>query len=162
MPRTLLVLAFAVSLLGIYSTVDADEKGAAKPASLPAYDPKLVQEMLSEARALGDARRGAVLFGLPTSACLSCHKVGTRGGTVGPDLSTIGVCLKPEEIVEALLWPNRNVKAEFKAVAITTVDGKSTRGILRAETGKGLTLVDVSGKLVEIARDDIEFRQEIG
>ena len=33
----------------------------------------------------------ALLFGLPTSACLSCHKVGTRGGTVGPELTKVAL-----------------------------------------------------------------------
>ena len=39
-------------------------------------------------------------------ACLSCHKVGDQGGEVGPDLSTVGGLLPPEQIVESVLWPS--------------------------------------------------------
>src|SRR5215471_12010964 len=74
------------------------------------YSVALVKELLADAKAHGDARRGAVVFRAATSACLSCHKVGKQGGEVGPNLSAVGACIPPEEVVEAVFWPNRTVK----------------------------------------------------
>jgi putative heme-binding domain-containing protein len=138
----------------------AKEKTEAKPT--PSYDAALVREIVDDAKKHGDARRGALLFGLPTSACLSCHKVGTRGGTVGPDLTKVGFCLKPEEIVESVLWPNRTVKPEFKAIAITTTSGKVLQGILRQETTAEVVLVDLAGKALHIPNKEIDERRDIG
>jgi hypothetical protein len=60
------------------------------------YSVELVAKTVAEARAEGNARRGALVFRAATSACLSCHKVGGQGGTVGPDLSTIGKTSTPQ------------------------------------------------------------------
>ncbi len=76
----------------------------------------------------GDPGRGAEVFASPQFACLSCHRVGDQGGSVGPDLSTAGVCIKPEEIVESLLWPGRKVKEGYEAVTVATADGRTVQG----------------------------------
>jgi putative heme-binding domain-containing protein len=126
------------------------------------YSPEKVKQLLAEAQADGDSRRGAIVFGLPTLACLSCHQVGDTGGKVGPELTKVGACIPPEEIVESLLWPNRTVKPEFKAVSITTLAGRNLRGVVRKETPQELTIIDSTGKTETISKDDIESKQEIG
>jgi putative heme-binding domain-containing protein len=128
----------------------------------PPYSETLVQEILTDAQAKGDARRGAVIFGQSTSACLSCHKVGDRGGIVGPELTKIGACLTPAQIVEAVLWPNRTVKPEFKAVAIVTKNGGIIQGVVREEIGDALTLVDAAAKTHRLAKKDIDERHDVG
>ncbi len=128
----------------------------------PPYDPKLVDQALAEAKS-GDARQGAVVFRAPQFACLSCHKVGKEGGSVGPDLSAIARCLPPEKIVEAVLWPKREVKDEYKAISITTSDGRSLTGYVQRETAKELMLRDpASGKTTAFAKADIEDRRDVG
>ena len=72
-------------------------------------DEQFGHAILTDARANGDARRGAGVFSVATSACTSCHKVAGQGGIVGPELTTVAKCLTPEEIVESLLWPDRLV-----------------------------------------------------
>ena len=54
------------------------------------YDSELVQTLVAESLEKGNPGRGAVIYSAPTSACLSCHKVGAHGGAVGPDLSELG------------------------------------------------------------------------
>ena len=46
--------------------------------------------LVAEALERGDARRGAEVFAEPTVACVSCHRVGTQGGGVGPELTAVG------------------------------------------------------------------------
>ena len=54
------------------------------------YDAELVKRLVTESLEKGNPGRGAVIYSAPTSACLSCHKVGEHGGAVGPDLSDVG------------------------------------------------------------------------
>jgi putative heme-binding domain-containing protein len=134
----------------------------AKSASA-AYDPATVKNLLAEARAEGDARRGALVFQKPQLACISCHKIGRQGGSVGPDLSKVATCLTPEQIVEAVLWPNRQVKEEYKAVLVVTSDGRSHQGYKERESKAEVILRDpTNDSKIRIARNTIEEEREIG
>jgi putative heme-binding domain-containing protein len=126
------------------------------------YSAALVKELLADVKAHGDARRGAVVFRAATSACLSCHKVGKQGGEVGPNLSAVGACIPPEDIVEGVFWPNRTVKPEFKAVAVEVASGQVVQGIVKDETARELVLQDAAGKLHRIPTKEIAQRREIG
>jgi putative heme-binding domain-containing protein len=131
-------------------------------ASLP-YDRELANRLLTESRAKGNARLGADVFRSPQFACLSCHKIGTQGGTVGPDLTLVGRCLPPVEIVESVLWPKRVVKEGYMALTILTTDGKMHTGYKEREDQKVLVLRDpVKGETLRIAKATIDERQEVG
>ena len=121
------------------------------------YDPSLVSSILEDAAKAGDAAHGAELFASPKLACLSCHQAAGQGGNVGPDLSSAGLCLKPQELVESLLWPKRQVKEGFTALTVATTDGKTRQGYKLRELGDRLEFRDpTSGNRFEIARSDIE------
>ncbi len=127
------------------------------------HDPALVKQLSEAAVAGGNPARGAVVYAAPTSACLSCHKIGKHGGSVGPDLSQIGVKQKLDHVVESVLWPKKVVADEYKAIAVLTIDGQIIRGYKTKETAETLTLQDsATGKEIVIAGDEIEDVQEIG
>src|SRR5207245_2407886 len=62
---------------------------AGKPGQGLAYSQELVRSLIADAGQRGDAGRGAEVFRSPQFACLSCHKVGSQGGSVGPELSSV-------------------------------------------------------------------------
>ena len=127
------------------------------------YDPALIRPLVDEARARGNSRRGAMLFGSPHFACISCHRVGQQGGGTGPELTTIGKTQTPEQIVESLLWPKRLVKPEFMAHLVVTTDGKQHQGYKESETPEELVLRDPAmGGQDRIRIADIEERREVG
>jgi putative heme-binding domain-containing protein len=129
----------------------------------PPEQASAVQELLRAARERGDPRRGAEVFASPKSACLSCHRVGDQGGTVGPDLTTAGACVPPEELVEAILWPRKKVKEGYAAITVVTDDGKSRQGYRLDETAKTLALRDpTSGDRIAIPKSEIEAVREDG
>lgn len=141
--------------LRTYKTSDAGGEN-------PPYSDALVKQLLAESKG-GDARHGVAVFRAPQFACLGCHKVGKEGGAVGPDLTLLARCLKPEEIVEAVLWPKRHVKDEYKAVAVITQDGIPLQGYKVKEDDKELTLRDpATGKTTRLAKADIAERRDIG
>ena len=110
------------------------------PVPLPREEAALVGRIAAEAREKGDPRRGALVFASDRFACISCHRVGPRGGTVGPDLSAIGTCQSPEFLVESILWPARSVQEPFRAWTFVTSSGEVHRGYRQGEQGGKLTL----------------------
>ncbi len=143
--------------------VGSKRKESAARAGVPRFDAKLVGEISSAARRDGNAERGAAVFAAAKSACRSCHKVGQHGGSVGPDLTAIGKDRDAKQIIESVLWPNRDVKPEYAAWSILTVDGKRFRGYRVKSNDKSVVLKDAaSGETVEIARNDIEQESMVG
>lgn len=135
---------------------------AANDAAPPDHSLELVQAAVADARAAGDARRGAGVFNAATTGCTACHKVAGAGGAVGPELTTVAKCLTPEEIVESLYWPARAVKPDYKAFAVTLADGRVLQGIVKEESAEGILLVEASGRSHRIAAAEIEDRAEVG
>ncbi len=130
--------------------------GASTPSAAP-YDPVMVAALVEDARQHGDPSRGAEVFASPKFACLSCHKVGDQGSMIGPDLSTTGTCLKPDEVVESILWPRRQVKDAYAAYTIATGDGKIRQGYKVSETPKDIVFRDTaSAERFQVAKSDIE------
>ncbi len=121
------------------------------------YDADLVERLVREAHELGESARGARVFANAKLACLSCHKVGLHGGTVGPELTSIARERTPSQLVESVLWPQRDVKPEYVTWQILTVDGRVLTGYKHASDEKTLTLREpASGKLTIVAKSDIE------
>ncbi len=115
------------------------------------------------ARKEGDARRGAEVFLDPRFSCSSCHKIGASGGEVGPELTAAGVCLPPEEIAEAILWPKRKIKPEFEAVAVATEDGKIIQGYIQHESPDEIVIREATtGVVSKLPRGTVEELRPIG
>jgi putative heme-binding domain-containing protein len=126
-------------------------------------DPSTITALLAEARAFGDTRHGAEVFASTRFACLTCHRVAGRGGEIGPDLSGSGACIKPEELVEAVLWPKFKVKEGYDAVAVATLDGKVRQAYRVSETDAEIVLKDpASGEVVRLPKAQVEAVQAVG
>ncbi|MDA1229169.1 MAG: heme-binding domain-containing protein, partial [Planctomycetota bacterium] len=121
------------------------------------YDAGLVARLVAEANEHGDAIRGAAVFADVKVACISCHKIGPTGGTIGPDLSAVAKDRKLDHIIESVLWPKRDLKPEFINWQILTVEGKVFTGYKHSSDDKQVTLRDpATGKLTSIDRINVE------
>ncbi|TWT66049.1 DUF6797 domain-containing protein [Allorhodopirellula solitaria] len=152
--------------LGLWILDEADQS-IRQPASLsntvvtselaPAYDAGQVVKLIQDAEQQGDPVRGSRVFANAKLACLSCHRVGTHGGDVGPELTSIASQVDINEIVESVLWPSRVVKPEYVSWRILTADGDILNGYKCETDEDSLTLkVTTTGELIEIAHDEIE------
>ena len=84
----------------------------------------------------GDPDRGRIVF---DRECLACHRIGTRGNAVGPNLA--GVRRRTaEEVLVNVLDPNREVSPEFVEYAAAIDDGRVVSGLVASETPAGVTL----------------------
>jgi len=109
----------------------------------------------------GDAVQGRSLFFTRSSlSCVRCHKVGSTGGEVGPNLSALGTQKTREYLLEAIVVPNAAIAQGFETVVILDDDGKTFSGILKSEDDADLTLMDAQGALIKIAKDTIDDRKK--
>jgi putative heme-binding domain-containing protein len=77
--------------------------------------------------------------------CTRCHSVANRGGSLGPDLTEIGLKRTPESLKLSILDPNAEIFREFLTVVITTKDGQRIEGITLNEDDISIQLRDPEG-----------------
>ena len=146
----------ATALLGQELPSHIQLSHSAPQTELP-YDARLVSRLVVESQQQGDAVSGARIFASAQLACLSCHRVGARGGSVGPDLSTLAERRNLRHIVESVLWPAREIEPEFALWRILTTDGKVLSGYRQKANERQITLRDPgTGQIHVIAVADIE------
>jgi putative heme-binding domain-containing protein len=106
--------------------------------------PDFVNALMVEVREKGDAARGALVFKKAELGCVTCHRVGNEGGTLGPDLNNIGSAQPLDFIIGAVLEPTREIKEGFETRLVTTKDGRAVTGYRRAGAADELVLWDAA------------------
>jgi len=135
--------------------------GRANP--IPEYNADWVRQFAADAAENGNAAAGRKLFESPMANCLACHKIGDLGGVQGPDLSSIGTGMSTEMIIEAVVWPKRQVKEGYLATTVTTTDDEFYQGYKVKESKEELALREAaSGKEVRIPKQRIQERADAG
>jgi quinoprotein glucose dehydrogenase len=95
----------------------------------------------------GQAARGREVFwNNPTVQCLRCHKVGTEGGIVGPNLTDIGRRFPREYLLESVVNPNARISAGFESAVVTLKNGETHAGTVKREDERELVLEVTDGE----------------
>lgn len=118
-----------------------------------------IQELVTAAREMGDATRGAIVFHQPSMACAKCHVVGGEPqATLGPDLSSLGHAVSDEALVESVLHPSKTIRQGYESITVLTSDGRLIAGIPTEQTSEKVVIRDAAriGETVSIAVADIE------
>lgn len=108
----------------------------------------------------GDVGRGRHLFFDEKIACSTCHTVGAEGGTVGPDLTTIGAIRSGHDLLEAILFPNASFVPGYESMRISAKDpdfGGDVEyvGVIGEQTADAVLLRQNAKDSVRIPRKDI-------
>lgn len=106
--------------------------------------------------ALGDAERGKALFFSEKSKCSSCHKVGSEGGKIGPDLTTIGANRAVPDLLESVLFPSATLVRDYEPYSLIASDGRVLSGLIVRETADAITIQQQTGDPITLSRDDVE------
>lgn len=97
---------------------------------------KVVKAYAPAATLTGDPGRGHMLY---SAVCSACHRLKNEGHEIGPDLGTIAA--KPaEQLIEAILDPNRAVEMRYLTQMVTLKDGRQITGMVAEETANSITL----------------------
>ncbi|MDA7916054.1 HEAT repeat domain-containing protein [Verrucomicrobia bacterium] len=113
-------------------------------------------EALEASLELGDPKRGEVIFHSQKTLCAVCHRIGGKGGLVGPDLSRIGRIRTTRDLLESILYPSSSISRDFESYSIDTSDGETYSGVILRETDEEVQMATVSGLPVKLARNSIE------
>lgn len=127
----------AVALLG-------SDRATPRSEVVKAYQPAISP--------VGEATRGGKVF---LRECASCHRLGEAGYDVGPNLATVRH-RRADEILIAILDPNREVGPNFLQFAVTLDDGRVLTGMIAEESAVSLTLRRAENKQEVVLRQNID------
>src|SRR5262245_125884 len=92
----------------------------------------------------GDAVNGERIF---RANCSSCHRVGGRGGQLGPDLSRIGSGRPRAGLASKLRGSADFMRPGYEPVTIVTREGERVRGIKKNEDEFSIQIMDTRERL---------------
>lgn len=104
----------------------------------------------------GDTQRGLAAFFSRKAACSTCHRIGSEGGQIGPDLTKIGAIRAGRDIVESIVFPSSTIAQEFDQYMVFTTEGRTISGIMARQTADTVVMRDSSGGETRLRRDQIE------
>ncbi len=93
-------------------------------------------------------------------ACAKCHRLGELGEDYGPDLTTIANRFTRSDMLEAVLWPSREISDQYGSWRIETKDDVYSALILEEDETSVTILIPDLDRPVSIQREDIVDMRE--
>jgi putative heme-binding domain-containing protein len=88
-------------------------------------------------------------------ACGRCHSIEGRGGSLGPDLSEIGLKRGEESLRLSITDPNAEIYREYLTVVVSTKQGQRIEGIALNEDDISIQLRDPAGNPRSFLKADL-------
>ena len=130
-------------------------------AELPADDPQskwrwadVWRQLNSDQGRNGSPDKGARVF--QQAQCARCHRVGSAGGTSGPDLTAIGRRFTRKQLLEAVLYPSHTIAEPYATGVVISTAGRLHFGAVKQDADSGVTVLPAEGQPVNLAGDEIE------
>ena len=92
-------------------------------------------------------------------ACAGCHKVGGKGGVIGPDLSSIGGSAPVDYLIESLIEPSKKIKEGYRMSLVTTKNGDVFSGAIVSEDQNVIVIRNAAGNESRVPKSAIQTRQ---
>ena len=107
----------------------------------------------------GDAGRGEQVYA--GANCSTCHMVRGQGGRTGPDLSTVGSRLDPDEIATSLSDPDAEVAPRWWTMRINRADGSTIEGLRMNEDTFTVRIMDNDENLWSFMKSEVRSLEQI-
>ncbi|MFT3879035.1 MAG: HEAT repeat domain-containing protein [Gemmatales bacterium] len=104
----------------------------------------------------GDIKKGRELFYSSKAICSTCHRVGSEGGLIGPNLSLIGAIRTRADLLESIIFPSASLARGFETMVVVTKSGQTITGVMTRETADSLVLTSSQRVDQKVLRNDIE------
>lgn len=88
-------------------------------------------------------------------ACTQCHRIAGKGNDVGPPLQQL-TSKSPQQLLEAILDPNREVDPKYASYTALMDDGRVIAGIIQDESPSQIILAEAGGTQHALPRSQIE------
>jgi putative membrane-bound dehydrogenase-like protein len=119
---------------------------------------KVINEHADVLALKSEVARGQAVF---ARRCAVCHKLGTVGVVVGPDLTSVST-KSPDYLLTEILDPNRNVDIRYHEYVAVTRSGRIVTGILSSESAASVTIRSQEGKEQTLLRSELEDLKSTG
>ena len=103
---------------------------------------------------VGEAGRGRVVFD-GKGGCTRCHRVGTQGARVAPDLSDIGAVRSAGSLQRSLVDPSSQMMPINRPVRVVTRDGTVINGRRLNEDTYTVQILDERERLLSLTKADL-------
>lgn len=153
---------FRLSEAAIFDTIKKGIPGTAMPAlglpdddiwRLVAYIRNL-RGTASDSIVAGNAERGVAVY--QSKGCPQCHMIRGQGGTLGPDLSSIGAQVTLKHLVESLTQ-EQPIPIGYRPVKVTARSGEVVEGVAKNEDEFSIQILDMQDRLH--LYDKVELRE---
>ncbi len=102
----------------------------------------------------GNAVRGRDVF--RKAKCIDCHRYGTEGEGIGPDLTTVSRRFHRKQLLESVLFPSQVISDQYASKTVVTVDGKTYTGIVGSAGENAIVVLQSNGKKQVIDKEQID------
>ncbi|MEX0679394.1 MAG: HEAT repeat domain-containing protein [Pirellulales bacterium] len=102
----------------------------------------------------GVAARGEVIF--EKAQCIKCHRYGSRGDTIGPDLTNVNKRFQTKEILESILFPSQVISDQYASQTVVTTDGKTYSGLVAPSGDGSLVVLQATGEKVTVPEAEVD------
>lgn len=96
----------------------------------------------------GAAKRGEAVF--RDALCARCHRFGSKGPSIGPDLTYVAGRFSRRDLLESMLKPSKVVAENYRGAVIATTDGETF-------TGRVMGGGDYRSQLIRLATKPLDF-----
>ena len=105
-------------------------------------------------QAPGDPAAGKTVY--EQTGCGSCHILNGAGGTLGPELTTVGRRRGLKFLEESVLKPEAELPTTYRGVRLLTKAGPTVAGIQLNEDGYSIQIRDTDGNPRSFIKDELE------
>ncbi|MCC6507919.1 MAG: c-type cytochrome, partial [Pirellulaceae bacterium] len=112
-----------------------------------------------------DRQRGEKIY--REAQCIRCHRAGSIGRAVGPDLTYVGRRFSSRDLLESIVLPSRSVAENYRLDAVVTVDGTVHTGqiVVSGDYRSEKLLIQTDAlradSVVEIDKRDVEEHRQL-
>lgn len=131
----------------------------APTVSYPVVRRWTMDDLASDLSKVTESRdRASAETALAKASCLKCHRIGDKGGRIGPDLSQVGARFDPRAILESILEPSKVIDEKYRQTSYALANGKLVTGRPIGVSAKQLVIETdpIAEASVTVKRDEIE------
>jgi putative heme-binding domain-containing protein len=102
----------------------------------------------------GDTATGEKFF-WGKGGCGQCHRVGSKGSGIGPDLTRVGRQRSLKYLRASVVTPDADITPGFGTIKVVLKDGKTISGVERSIDNFSVQLIDLTGRYYSFVREDV-------
>ena len=116
---------------------------------------QIVDQYLAATKLTADANKGQQIY---VKSCANCHRRGSQGQDVGPNLATV-IEHSNEKLLTNILDPNADIQPGYQAYTVLLDSDEILSGVIAGETANSVTIKQANAVTRTISRDEIERLQ---